>query len=60
LPARIIQNLMRDAVARYVKAFGGAEELGRAIKTQGLSAQDLPPVLANCLEERGIRLKPSK
>lgn len=57
LPREVVDRLMRDAVDRYIKAFGGRDQLDHEIRSQGIAENDLPPALLERLGERGIRLK---
>jgi hypothetical protein len=47
-------RLLRDAVARYTKAFGSTAKLQAAISTQGVSIDSLPPPLVEALKAGGI------
>jgi len=57
LPGEVVDRLMRDAVDRYIKAFGGRDQLNHEIRSQGIAESDLPSALLERLGERGIQLK---
>ncbi len=54
VPPDIVESLVRDAVHRYVVAFGGPLRLGRLMDQQGVSAENIPAVLVIALQQQGV------
>lgn len=48
---QVLEALVSDAVTRYVAAFGGKQNLIRALSSNHVVPGDLPPVLRNKLQE---------
>ena len=53
--AAIRDELLRDAVSRYIKAWGGADKLRAAIRSQ-IPLDTIPPALADALRAAGVAL----
>jgi hypothetical protein len=47
---QVVEALLSDALARYVRAFGGKQNFVRALSDSRVSPADLPPILRNQLQ----------
>lgn len=53
------QRLLKDAVARYSRAFGGAARFEAEIRTQGITRDALPAALLDALDSAAIAVPAS-